>query len=91
MRRLVKGMMIGSIIGGLISLCNRQTRNEVKETWDKAKVFVENPSIIKEKAMEWKETAENVVEDVTEVIGLVENVKMKTQSTIDKIKETKEV
>lgn len=90
MKRLLKGMAIGSLIGAIISLFNRETRNELKETVDKTKIYIENPTLIKEKAISLKQNAEEIVEDITEVASLVEAVKMQAQSSYEKVKETKE-
>lgn len=90
MKRLLKGMAIGSLIGAIISLFNRETRNELKETVDKTKIYIENPTLIKEKAISLKQNAEEIVEDITEVASLVEAVKTQAQSSYEKVKETKE-
>ncbi|HSH23930.1 MAG TPA: hypothetical protein VLA13_00110 [Massilibacterium sp.] len=90
MKRLLKGMAIGSLIGAIISLFNRETRNELKETVDKTKIYIENPTLIKEKAISLKQNAEEIVEDITEVASLVEAVKTQAQSSYKKVKETKE-
>lgn len=90
MKRLLKGMAIGSIIGAIISLFNRETRHELKGTIDKTKIYIENPTLIKEKAIYLKQNATEIVEDINEVIGLVEAAKTQAQSSYKKVKETKE-
>ncbi|WHY78737.1 YtxH domain-containing protein [Neobacillus sp. WH10] len=93
-----KGMLIGAIAGGAISLLDKQTREAMKEnvqkTSSKAAYIVRNPREISEKvkgtAAKIKSTYEQVSEDISFITDKVEELKELTPQVTDILKETKD-
>ncbi|MEH7353899.1 YtxH domain-containing protein [Neobacillus drentensis] len=93
-----KGMLIGAIAGGAISLLDKQTREAMKEnvqkTSSKVAYIVRNPGEISEKvkgtAAKIKTTFEQVSEDISYITDKVEELKELTPQVTDILKETKD-
>lgn len=93
-----KGMLLGALAGGALSLFDKQTRLAMKEgvqkTSDKLAFIVHNPKEISEKmkdtAAKLKVTVEQVSEDISYISGKVEELRELTPQVNDILKETKE-
>ena len=93
-----KGMLIGAIAGGAISLLDKQTREAMKEnvqkTSSKVAYIVRNPGEISEKvkgtAAKIKTTFDQVSEDISYITDKVEELKELTPQVTDILKETKD-
>ncbi|QTM98326.1 hypothetical protein ERJ70_02735 [Sediminibacillus dalangtanensis] len=84
--KLVKGMIIGAAVGGLISLCDRSTRTQfvgnLKKTGNSAGYFLRNPSVAVHNVRECYENvagtlasgAESALEIMNQVQSTLENV-----------------
>lgn len=93
-----KGMLLGAIAGGAISLVDKQTRQAMKENVQKAsnKVchFVRNPGeitdMVKGTAIKLKTTAQQVSEDFSYITNKVDELRELTPKVTDILKETKD-
>lgn len=93
-----KGMLWGALAGGAISLLDRQTRQAMKEnlqkTADNVMYVIKNPGEItdqvKEKALKFKTTVEEVGEDLSYIADKVEELRETTPQVAKMLKETKE-
>ncbi len=93
-----KGMLLGAIAGGAISLLDKQTREAMKEniqkTSSKVAYIVRNPHEITDKVKETTEkirtTFEQVSEDVSYITDKVDELRELTPQVTDLIKETKD-
>ena len=93
-----KGMLLGALAGGAISLLDKPTREAMKEnvqkTSSKVAYIVRNPGEIadkvKETAAKVKTTFEQVSEDISYITDKVGELKELTPQVTDIIKETKE-
>lgn len=91
-------MLLGALAGGAISLLDRQTRQAMKQNCQKAadsvKYVIKNPGEItdqlKEKALRFKTTVEEVGEDLSYIAGKVEELKETTPQVAKMLKETKD-
>ena len=98
MKNFWKGIVIGAIAGGAISLLDRPTRKAVSKNIQKTSsqvgYLVKNPSIIgdkvKETANQMRETIEQVSEDVLFIKEKVEELSEVTPQVMDMVKETKD-
>ncbi|MCM3773406.1 YtxH domain-containing protein [Priestia aryabhattai] len=96
--KLVEGIVIGAIIGGAISLFDKETRNSViqgsKKLKDKTTTLIQHPELVtdtvKEKYETIRTTIEQVSEDVSFVAGKVEKLKKTTPQVMEIINDTKE-
>ncbi|MFS0905980.1 YtxH domain-containing protein [Priestia aryabhattai] len=96
--KLVEGIVIGAIIGGAISLFDKETRNSViqgsKKLKDKTTTLIQHPELVtdtvKEKYETIRTTIEQVSEDVSFVAGKVEKLKETTPQVMEIINDTKE-
>ncbi|WP_066069397.1 YtxH domain-containing protein [Neobacillus soli] len=93
-----KGMLLGAIAGGVISLIDKQTRQAMKEniqnTSNKVVYIVRNPGEIadkvKETAANLKTTAQQVSEDISYITMKVDELRELTPQVTDILKETKD-
>ncbi|MFJ7724998.1 YtxH domain-containing protein [Neobacillus sp. NPDC097160] len=93
-----KGMLLGALAGGAISLLDKQTREAMKEnvqkTSSKVAYIVRNPGEITDKvkgtAAKIKTAFEQVSEDISYITDKVEELKELTPQVTDILKETKE-
>lgn len=93
-----KGMLIGAIAGGAISLLDKQTRLAMKENVQKTSSKVSevlcNPGKItdkvKETAAKIKTTAQQVTEDISYISNKVGEIRELTPQVTDILKETKD-
>jgi len=93
-----KGMLLGAIAGGAISLLDKQTREVMKEnvlkTSSKVAYIVRNPGEITDKikgtATKIKTTFEQVSEEIAYITDKVEELKELTPQVTDILMETKE-
>ncbi|UAC48777.1 DUF1216 domain-containing protein [Bacillus aquiflavi] len=93
--KFMKGIMLGAIVGGMLSLLDKNTRQCVfqncRERKDKIVHLMKNPNIVVEQVKEttgkMKTTFEQVNEDVT---FITEKVKEVTPQVVEIVQETKE-
>ncbi|MGG2090382.1 YtxH domain-containing protein [Priestia aryabhattai] len=96
--KLVEGIVIGAIIGGAVSLFDKETRSSViqgsKKLKDKTKTLIQQPELVtdtvKEKYETIRTTIEQVSEDVSFVAGKVEKLKETTPQVMEIVNDTKE-
>ncbi|AJI24071.1 YtxH domain-containing protein [Priestia megaterium] len=96
--KLVEGIVIGAIIGGAVSLFDKETRNSViqgsKKLKDKTTTLIQHPELVtdtvKEKYETIRTTIEQVSEDVSFVAGKVEKLKETTPQVMEIVNDTKE-
>ncbi|XJZ27890.1 YtxH domain-containing protein [Bacillota bacterium Lsc_1132] len=93
-----KGMFVGALVGGALSLLDKETRAAMKENWQKAAhgaaVVVKNPkkvtNQIKETVQKVRTTVEQVGEDLAFIAEKVEELKETTPQVTKLLKETKD-
>ncbi|MBO0960677.1 YtxH domain-containing protein [Neobacillus sp. MM2021_6] len=93
-----KGMLLGALAGGAISLFDKPTREAMKEnlskTSNKVAYIVRNPGEIADKvkgtANKIKTTFEQVSEDISYITDKVEEIKELTPQVTEMMKETKD-
>ncbi|BFI97880.1 YtxH domain-containing protein [Priestia sp. Y58] len=96
--KLVEGIVIGAIIGGAVSLFDKETRSSViqgsKKLKDKTTNLIQHPELVtdtvKEKYETIRTTIEQVSEDVSFVAGKVEKLKETTPQVMEIVNDTKE-
>ncbi|MDM8147010.1 YtxH domain-containing protein [Priestia megaterium] len=96
--KLVEGIVIGAIIGGVVSLFDKETRSSViqgsKKLKDKTTTLIQHPELVtdtvKEKYETIRTTIEQVSEDVSFVAGKVEKLKETTPQVMEIVNDTKE-
>lgn len=96
--RFWKGMVIGAVAGGALSLLDKDTRTAMKGNWQKvshgAAALVKNPSQIvnqvKQSAQNFKTSVEQVGEDLSFIAEKVEELRETTPQVTQLLKETKE-
>ncbi|WP_280158130.1 YtxH domain-containing protein [Priestia megaterium] len=96
--KLVEGIVIGAIIGGAVSLFDKETRSSViqgsKKLKDKTTTLIQHPELVtdtvKEKYETIRTTIEQVSEDVSFVAGKVEKLKETTPQVMEIVNNTKE-
>ncbi|MCM3020894.1 gas vesicle protein [Priestia megaterium] len=96
--KLVEGIVIGAIIGGAVSLFDKETRSSViqgsKKLKDKTTTIIQHPELVtdtvKEKYETIRTTIEQVSEDVSFVAGKVEKLKETTPQVMEIVNDTKE-
>lgn len=93
-----RGMILGAIAGGAISLLDKQTREvmteKVQNTTAKVSYVFKNPGEItdkvKETAEKLKQTVKQVSEDISYITDKVEELRELTPQVTDMIKDTKD-
>ncbi|WP_462408776.1 YtxH domain-containing protein [Neobacillus sp. Marseille-QA0830] len=93
-----KGMLIGAIAGGAVSLFDRHTRTvmagNVKKVSGKISYVVLNPGevtdSIKGTALKVKNTVEQVSGDITYIMGKVDELRELTPKVTESVKEVKD-
>ncbi|MBT2727564.1 YtxH domain-containing protein [Bacillus sp. ISL-75] len=93
-----RGVLLGALAGGAISLLDKQTREVMKEnvqkTTTKVTYIMKNPGEItdkvKETAEKLKTTVKQVSEDISYITDKVEELREITPQVTDIIKETKD-
>ena len=96
--KLVEGIVIGAIIGGAVSLFDKETRTSViqgsKKLKDKTTTLIQHPELVtdtvKEKYETIRTTIEQVSEDVSFVAGKVEKLKETTPQVMEIVNDTKD-
>jgi gas vesicle protein len=96
--KLVEGIVIGAIIGGAVSLFDKETRSSViqgsKKLKDKTTTLIQHPELVtdtvKEKYETIRTTIEQVSEDVSFVAGKVEKLKETTPQVMEIVNDTKD-
>lgn len=96
--KLVEGIVIGAIIGGAVSLFDKETRSSViqgsKKLKDKTTTLIQHPELVtdtvKQKYETIRTTIEQVSEDVSFVAGKVEKLKETTPQVMEIVNDTKE-
>ncbi|MGF9892839.1 YtxH domain-containing protein [Priestia megaterium] len=96
--KLVEGIVIGAIIGGAVSLFDKETRSSVlqgsKKLKDKTTTLIQHPELVtdtvKEKYETIRTTIQQVSEDVSFVAGKVEKLKETTPQVMEIVNDTKE-
>lgn len=97
-KRFWKGMFIGALTGGALSLLDKETREAVKENWQKTvnvtSKLIQNPGEVrdqlKEAAQKVRTTVEQVGEDLSFIAEKVEELRETTPQVTQMLKETKE-
>ncbi|WML42970.1 YtxH domain-containing protein [Neobacillus sp. PS3-40] len=93
--KFLKGMFLGALAGGALSLLDRETRQVMKGNCQKATNIIKNPRRIseqvKEAALKFKATVEQVSEDLSYISEKVEELREATPQVTKLLKETKEV
>jgi gas vesicle protein len=92
-----KGMLWGALAGGALSLLDKETRLAMKESCVKASENVtsiiknrgEITKQVKETALKWKTTVEEMGEDISYIASKVEELKETTPQVTKMLKETK--
>jgi gas vesicle protein len=89
-----KGMLLGAIAGGAISLLDKQTRQAMKENVQKAANIVKHPGemtdMVKGTVAKLRTTMEQVSEDISFIVDKVDELRELTPQVSDMIKETKD-
>lgn len=93
-----KGILLGAIAGGAISLLDRETRNSVVESCKSGAKnvthFVTHPSEVAEKlkntTTQLRTTVEKVSEDVSFIAEKVEEIREVTPTVVGIVQDTKE-
>ncbi|MEH7075600.1 YtxH domain-containing protein [Neobacillus drentensis] len=93
-----RGMILGAIAGGAISLLDKPTRDvmkaNVQKTTSKVSYVLRNPGEVAEKVKETAEkvktTVKQVSEDISYLTDKVEELRELTPQVTDMIKETKD-
>ncbi|MGG4382989.1 YtxH domain-containing protein [Priestia megaterium] len=96
--KLVEGIVIGAIIGGAVSLFDKETRSSViqgsKKLKDKTTTLIQHPELVtdtvKEKYETIRTTIEQISEDVSFIAGKVEKLKETTPQVMEIVNDTKE-
>lgn len=94
-----RGVLIGAIAGGALSLLDKKTRDacfdNCRNTTKNVTYFVKNPSVIADKVKTTSErvrqTVEEVTDDLTFIKEKVEQLAEATPQVMDFVKETKDV
>lgn len=97
-RKFWKGILFGAICGGAITLLDRETRKSVVESCKnrtkEISYYVRHPNEVAEKVKDKTETFRNTVEQVSEDLSYiaekVEELKEATPAVTEIVKETKE-
>lgn len=89
-----KGMLLGAIAGGAVSLLDRETRKAMKENVHKVSYLMRHPGEITEKvkgtAEKLRTTMEQVSEDISFIVDKVDELRELTPQVTDMLKETKD-
>ncbi|MCM3442652.1 YtxH domain-containing protein [Metabacillus halosaccharovorans] len=96
--KLVRGMLVGAIVGAVVSLLDKKTRDDVittsKNISSKIKGYVEDPTVLTNEVRETidsvKDTVQEVSEDITFINEKVKELKETTPQVMSLIQETKE-
>ncbi|MHA6260276.1 YtxH domain-containing protein [Sporosarcina sp. CAU 1771] len=91
-------VLVGAITGGLVSMLDRSTREQVakqlKDGMSKTRYYSRNPEILKSRAMDKKEQIQTIVEQFTEdatyIKGKVDELRLLTPQVKELVVETKE-
>lgn len=98
-RKFWKGILLGAIAGGAISLLDRETRQTVlancQETGSKVAHYVKHPQeavrCVKDSTRRIRTTIEDMSEEISFIAEKVEELREITPQVTDIIKDTKEV
>src|SRR6478752_953005 len=73
--KLVEGIVIGAIIGGAVSLFDKETRSSViqgsKKLKDKTTTLIQHPELVTDTVKEKYETIRTTIEQVSEDVSFV--------------------
>lgn len=94
--RMITGVLVGAIVGGALSLFDKQTRVSfetcMKKTGNTVKHTVKHPKEtyqqVSLKTEEWKETATSLKQDVDFIINRVNELKKLTPQVTGLVQET---
>lgn len=97
--RFWKGVFLGAIAGGVLTLFDRQTRTAVAEhcrqTKDRITYYAKNPEeaarCVTESTRKIRATIEEVGEDISFITEKVEELRELTPQMVDVVKDTKDV
>ncbi|GAA0341979.1 hypothetical protein GCM10008967_35460 [Bacillus carboniphilus] len=91
--KFLKGVMWGALIGGAVTLLDKETRQEFMQTGKKAGQALRNPKQttqkIKEKVQDWQEAYEHIRDDVTYISDKLYELKDVPPKVTDIINESK--
>lgn len=93
-----KGVLIGAVAGGALSMLDKQTRNAVMTNYQKASknvtYLVKNPSVIVDKVKttseQMRQTFEQVSEDIFFIKDRVEELSQVTPNFVDRVEEKRD-
>jgi gas vesicle protein len=89
-----KGMLWGALVGGAVSLFDKDTRHVMKGHCQKVSEMIKNPGQtydqVKEAAIKIKTVVEQVNEDLSYISEKVEELRETTPQVANILKETKE-
>jgi gas vesicle protein len=96
--KLVRGMLIGALVGAAVTLFDKHTRDDViqagKNVSSKVKGYVEEPTTltneVKQKIDHVKDTVQEVSEDLSFLNEKMKELKQTTPQVINLMQETKE-
>jgi gas vesicle protein len=96
--KLWKRMMIGAAIGAAISLFDRETRKTLAENTKhvkkKLEYLINEPVNVAERINkqmhEYRQSLEQLLDDLSFIVGKIKEIKEKTPEVIEFFKETKE-
>jgi gas vesicle protein len=88
-----KGMLLGAIAGGALTLFDKETRQAMKENGQKAAELIKNPKQtyeqVKEAAIQIKSIVEQVTDDLSYITEKVDELRETTPQVTKILKETK--
>lgn len=96
--KLLKGLLIGAMMGGMLSLLDKKTRQQViskgKSAAEKIKNYKENPSEltdrVKEKMNLAKKSAAQIKDDLEFITEKIKELQETTPQVLEIVKEAKE-
>lgn len=97
-KKFFGGMLLGAIVGGAITLLDKETRKtvfaNVKKTGSNVTYYIKNPQVVvdqvKDGASRLRTTVEQVSEDISFIAEKVEQLKEVTPAVTDLVKDTQE-
>lgn len=94
-----KGVIVGAVVGGALSLFDRQTRTAVfgncRRTTEKVTYYLKHPDeaaqAVTESTRKIRSTIEDLGEDISFITEKVEELRELTPQMVDIVKDTKDV
>lgn len=97
--KLRTGMLIGAVVGGLVALLDKNTRqmtaNNCRSCFNKVKNFVSEPTIVldkvKAKTSQARDTVSQITDDIVFITEKAQELQDITPQVANFVKETKDV